>query len=593
MNALGKAAAVVILVVSTIVVTIETKNAFPLLLLIALWLWSAPFRAFAVDPFREVLVNVLRSPRAHRWFFVVFGVHLTTPVVRATVVHTPPAQPAVPPPPAASLPGTRDGYRLPPLDLLARGDEPQVHTRANDDVIRTLSGVFQDHTINARCTGLVRGPTVTRYKVELAAGTTVQKLTARKADIELALGTEHVRVLTPIPGQSAIGVEVPNADRETVTLGDALRHLATSGPMPPLMVALGKDVDGRWVAVDLAKMPHLLIGGGTGSGKSGCLNSLVCSLVMRNSPDEVQLLLIDPKRVEMAAYRDLPHLVMPVVTDVKKAAPTLGWFVAEMDRRYAVMESAGVRNIEAYNTAVRAGKLGPEAEPWPYLVAIVDEMADLMMMAKDEVEDYVTRITQLGRAAGHHLVLATQRPEVKVVTGLIKSNMPARIAFAMQSATDSGTILGRAGAEKLVGAGDGLFMPQGATPLRFQCGWVDDDEIKDVADFCRSQRAPRSGPDIVDSPAPSRDELARDIGDDAELLVQAVELVVSSQFGSTSMLQRKLRVGFAKAGRLMDLMERLGIVGPSQGSKPREVQVAVDELAELVAELRDLCLAAK
>ncbi|HEV2907115.1 MAG TPA: DNA translocase FtsK 4TM domain-containing protein [Actinomycetota bacterium] len=481
--------------------------------------------------------------------------------------------------------GGDGGYKLPPLSVLRRAPASVATGRDEKEVMAILDRTLRQFGVDVSVAGASRGPTVTLYEVEVAAGTKVNKVLSLADDIAYALATPDVRIIAPIPGKSAIGIEVPNKVRDFVMLGDVLSSKAAKDEKHPLSVGLGKDIHGRTVMVRLNDMPHLLIAGTTGSGKSSLINAFVASVLMRATPDRVRLMLVDPKRVELNHFSELPHLLSPVVVNPKRAAEALGWVVREMELRYEMLGTVGVRDIESYNGGLDDGVLrippGKEQEfgPLPYILVVIDELADLMMVAPREVEDAICRIAQMARAVGIHLVVATQRPSVDVVTGLIKANIASRIAFMTASAADSRVILDVGGAEKLVGHGDMLFQPTGASRAhRIQAAWVTEKEIAQVTEWVRSQREPVYVQGVEGLGTVTADD--EDFGGDDPLEEQAAELVIRSQLGSTSMLQRKLKVGFARAGRIMDLLEERGIVGPAQGSKPREVLMTWEEWTE-------------
>ncbi len=484
-------------------------------------------------------------------------------------------------------------WKLPAAKLLQRTKVHEVDRQAVESRGRALEASLAEHGVETRLVGMVVGPTVTRYELELGPGVKVARVTSLHKDIAYAMASPDVRILAPIPGRHAIGVEVPNSNRHIVALGDILASEEARRAGHPLEVAIGRDINGRAVLANLATMPHVLIAGATGAGKSSCINSLITSVLMRSTPDQVRMILVDPKRVELGQYNKLPHLLTQVVTNPKKAANALSWAVREMERRYDLLSEVGVRDITGYNAAFDRGELvappgedGVEYQRLPFILIVVDELNDLMMVAARDVEDSICRIAQMARAVGIHLVIATQRPSVNVITGVIKANIPARWAFSVSSLADSRVILDQPGAERLVGKGDMLLLgPASSVPQRIQGCWVDEKEVRAVVGAWI-----RQAPEVtyVEGVEGSDESTAGGAGyggssdDDDDLLEAAMELVVRSQLGSTSMLQRKLRVGFARAGRLMDLLEQRGVVGPGEGSKARAVLMTPEELDERV-----------
>ena len=495
----------------------------------------------------------------------------------AAPADTPPPEAHPPAPPEA---GDGEDYRLPPLGMLETGQGEGQSRRMLEETARQLQDTLHHHEVNARLTNIVPGPTVTRYEIELAPGVKVSRVTNLSGDIAYALATPDVRLLAPIPGRSAIGVEVPNRVRRLVTLGDVLSSRRAADETHPLVVGLGEDISGQPMLLNLAELPHVLIAGATGAGKSSCINSIVTSLLMRARPEDVRLIMVDPKRVELGQYNGVPHLLTRVITKPKKALEALQWAVAEMDRRYELLADGGVRDIVGYRQKFDEGDLSTDRfDRFPYLVVIIDELNDLMMVAGRDVESAIVRIAQMARAVGIHLVIATQRPSVNVITGVIKANVPSRLAFAVASQTDSRVIIDTVGADKLIGMGDMLVITaREPRARRVQGAWVSEGEVSAVVEWVRGQKEAEYRAIAEEVAVERRAAAEADDGEDADLVRRATELVVRSQLGSTSMLQRKLRIGFARAGRIMDTLEQKGIVGPSEGSKAREVLVSVDEL---------------
>ena len=470
-------------------------------------------------------------------------------------------------------------YVLPPVKLLKLGNSVSTSKKLLQETAKDLTNLLKEHGVEAELTNVVPGPTVTRYEIELAPGVKVSKVTSLSHDIAYALATPDVRLLAPIPGRSAIGIEIPNRQRKLVSLGDVLSSQEAKKAEHPLNIGLGLDISGKPRLLNLAELPHVLIAGQTGAGKSSCINSIVTSLLVRTNPDEVKMVMVDPKRVELGQYNDVPHLLTKVITNPKKAVDALGWAVAEMDRRYDLLADSQVRDINGYHEKYDAGLLDEDKfDRFPYIVVFIDELNDLMMVAGREVESAIVRLAQMARAIGIHLVVATQRPSVDVITGVMKANIPSRLAFSVASTTDSRVILDQSGAEKLIGLGDMLVVTASNPRLeRIQGAWVNENEVQDVVSWVKEQKEAEYNPAVTEEQKQATNSSNEDFGEDEELIRTAKELVIRSQMGSTSMLQRKLRVGFARAGRLMDILEAQGIVGPSEGSKAREVLITVEE----------------
>lgn len=488
------------------------------------------------------------------------------------------------------------GYVYPPTTLLkdTRGTAGLI-AEDNSDTAEHLVRTLRSFGVETRIVDISRGPTVTRYELQPCAGVKISKITALADDIALNLAAGNVRIEAPIPNKAAVGIEVPNKEKNAVGIREILEAPEFTSAKSKLTVALGKDITGNIITTDIAKMPHGLIAGATGSGKSVCTNSIIISLLYKNTPDELKLLLIDPKTVEFEPYNGIPHLMVPVVTDPRKAAGALGWAVGEMEKRYKMLSDRKVRNIEEYNEAVEGLTDEPEVEKMPYIVIMIDEFADLMQTASKEVEDHIARLAAKARAAGIHMILATQRPSVDVITGVIKANIPTRIALTTSSQIDSRTIIDQAGAEKLLGRGDMLFNPVGTSkPSRLQGCFVSNEEIKAVVDFVKGDRTASYNEDVMNEierqaaiEKKQRTGLEEDGPDEDPMLKEAIRVVVENGLASTSLLQRKLKLGYARAARIIDEMEARGVVGGYEGSKPRKVLITSDQLMEMEATQSD------